>query len=104
MSKDKEKLFSKKNRTLLTDPLDDSNPITVQVLGVCSALAITVKLEPGVVMTLSVIFVRGPRERRRHLRHSRVECTTHAERHQPAAQPGSGDTPARRPGRADSGC
>ncbi|MEO2147472.1 MAG: NADH:ubiquinone reductase (Na(+)-transporting) subunit D, partial [Flavobacteriaceae bacterium] len=59
MSKDKEKLFSKKNRTLLTDPLDDSNPITVQVLGVCSALAITVKLEPAVVMTLSVIFVMG---------------------------------------------
>ena len=59
MSKDKEKLFSKKNRTLLTDPLDDTNPITVQVLGVCSALAITVKLEPAVVMTLSVIFVMG---------------------------------------------
>jgi Na+-transporting NADH:ubiquinone oxidoreductase subunit D len=59
MSKDKEKLFSKKNRTLLTDPLDDNNPITVQVLGVCSALAITVKLEPAVVMTLSVIFVMG---------------------------------------------
>jgi Na+-transporting NADH:ubiquinone oxidoreductase subunit D len=59
MSKDKEKLFSKKNRALLTDPLDDSNPITVQVLGVCSALAITVKLEPAVVMTLSVIFVMG---------------------------------------------
>jgi Na+-transporting NADH:ubiquinone oxidoreductase subunit D len=39
--------------------LDDSNPITVQVLGVCSALAITVKLEPAVVMTLSVIFVMG---------------------------------------------
>ncbi len=59
MSKDKEKLFSKKNRALLTDPLDDSNPITVQVLGICSALAITVKLEPAVVMTLSVIFVMG---------------------------------------------
>ena len=59
MSKDKEKLFSKKNRTLLTDPLDDSNPITVQVLGVCSALAITVKLEPAVVMTLAVVFVMG---------------------------------------------
>ena len=59
MSKDKEKLFSKKNRTLLTDPLDDSNPITVQVLGICSALAITVKLEPAVVMTLSVVFVMG---------------------------------------------
>ena len=51
--------FSKKNRKLLTDPLDDNNPITVQVLGICSALAITVKLEPAVVMTLSVIFVMG---------------------------------------------
>ena len=58
-SKDKEKLFSKQNRALLTDPLDDNNPITVQVLGICSALAITVKLEPAVVMTLSVIFVMG---------------------------------------------
>ena len=57
MSKEKEPLFSKKNRALLTDPLDDDNPITVQVLGICSALAITVKLEPAVVMTLSVIFV-----------------------------------------------
>ena len=57
MSKEIEPLFSKKNRALLTDPLDDDNPITVQVLGICSALAITVKLEPAVVMTLSVIFV-----------------------------------------------
>ena len=57
MSKDKEPLFSKKNRALLTDPLDDDNPITVQVLGICSALAITVKLEPAVVMTVSEIFV-----------------------------------------------
>ena len=44
-------------RDRLRDPLDDNNPITVQVLGICSALAITVKLEPAVVMTLSVIFV-----------------------------------------------
>ena len=57
MNKEKEPLFSKKNRALLTDPLDDDNPITVQVLGICSALAITVKLEPAVVMTISVIFV-----------------------------------------------
>ena len=57
MSQDKEPLFSSKNLNLLKEPLDDSNPITVQVLGICSALAITVKLEPSVVMTLSVIFV-----------------------------------------------
>jgi Na+-transporting NADH:ubiquinone oxidoreductase subunit D len=55
----KEGLFSKKNRKLLTDPLDDNNPITVQVLGICSALAITVKLEPAIVMTLSVMAVMG---------------------------------------------
>ena len=57
INKKSEPLFSKKNRALLRDPLDDNNPITVQVLGICSALAITVKLEPAVVMTLSVIFV-----------------------------------------------
>ena len=39
------------------DPLDDNNPITVQVLGICSALAITVQLKPAIVMTMSVIFV-----------------------------------------------
>ncbi len=53
----KEPLFSKKNRKLLSDPFNDDNPITVQVLGICSALAITVKLQPAIVMTLSVIFV-----------------------------------------------
>ena len=42
---------------LLTDPINLNNPITVQILGICSALAITVKLEPAVVMSLSVIFV-----------------------------------------------
>jgi len=42
---------------LLSDPLDDNNPITVQVLGICSALAITVQLKPAIVMTMSVIFV-----------------------------------------------
>lgn len=42
---------------LLTNPLNDSNPITVQVLGVCSALAVTAKLQPAVVMAVSVMFV-----------------------------------------------
>lgn len=55
--KESEPLFSKKNRKLITDPLNDNNPITVQVLGICSALAITVKLKPAVVMALSVLFV-----------------------------------------------
>ena len=53
----KESLFSKKNRKLLKDPLGDSNPITIQVLGICSALAITVQLQQAVIMSLSVLFV-----------------------------------------------
>jgi Na+-transporting NADH:ubiquinone oxidoreductase subunit D len=53
----KEPLFSAKNRRLITDPLDDNNPITVQVLGICSALAITVQLKPAVVMSISVVAV-----------------------------------------------
>ncbi len=42
---------------LLKDPLSDSNPITIQVLGICSALAITVQLQQAVIMSLSVLFV-----------------------------------------------
>lgn len=57
--KTREPLFSKKNRKLISDPFNDNNPITVQVLGICSALAITVKLEPAIVMSLSVMFVLG---------------------------------------------
>ncbi len=53
----KEPLFSAKNRRLLTTPLSKENPITIQVLGICSALAVTVKLEPAFVMTLSVVAV-----------------------------------------------
>ena len=52
-----EPLFSKKNKKLLTDPLNDSNPITVQVLGICSALAVTVQVKNAVVMSLSVVVV-----------------------------------------------
>jgi Na+-transporting NADH:ubiquinone oxidoreductase subunit D len=55
--KTKEPLFSAKNRKLLTIPLNKENPITIQVLGICSALAITVKLEPAVVMSISVMAV-----------------------------------------------
>jgi len=46
-----------KLKKLLTDPININNPITIQVLGICSALAITVKLEPAVVMSISVLFV-----------------------------------------------
>ncbi|WP_338378401.1 NADH:ubiquinone reductase (Na(+)-transporting) subunit D [uncultured Flavobacterium sp.] len=54
-----EPLFSKKNMGLLKDPLTDNNPVTVQVLGICSALAITAELKASVIMGLSVIFVLG---------------------------------------------
>ncbi len=46
-----------KNLKLLTDPLNINNPITVQILGICSALAVTVKMKPAFVMALSVMFV-----------------------------------------------
>jgi Na+-transporting NADH:ubiquinone oxidoreductase subunit D len=54
---EKEPMFSAKNLKLLTGPLDQNNPITVQVLGICSALAVTVKLKPALVMALSVTIV-----------------------------------------------
>lgn len=54
-----EPLFSKKNRKLVSDPLSDNNPITIQVLGICSALAITVQVEQAVVMSAAVFFVLG---------------------------------------------
>ena len=53
----KEPLFSPKNKRLLYDPLNDNNPITVQVLGICSALAVTVKMQPSIVMALAVMVV-----------------------------------------------
>ena len=53
----KEGLFSKKNLAIIKDPLDDSNPVTVQVLGICSALAVTVQVKPAIIMSLGVIFV-----------------------------------------------
>ncbi len=53
----KSNLLSKRTKQLLSDPLDDNNPITVQVLGICSALAITVQLKPAIVMALSVLVV-----------------------------------------------
>lgn len=55
----KEPLFGKKERLLLTDPLNDNNPITVQVLGICSALAVTAQVVPSLVISVAVIFVAG---------------------------------------------
>jgi Na+-transporting NADH:ubiquinone oxidoreductase subunit D len=53
----REGLFSKKNRKILRDPLDEINPITVQILGVCSALAVTVQVKPAIIMALGVTVV-----------------------------------------------
>lgn len=53
----KEGLFSKKNVQVLRDPLDDTNPVTVQILGVCSALAVTVQMKPAIIMALGVTVV-----------------------------------------------
>jgi Na+-transporting NADH:ubiquinone oxidoreductase subunit D len=54
---EKEPLFSPKNKKLLTSPINLNNPITVQVLGICSALAVTAKLKPAFVMAVSVVVV-----------------------------------------------
>ncbi len=52
-------LLTKKDASLITDPLADNNPITIQVLGICSALAITAELKASIVMAISVLFVLG---------------------------------------------
>ena len=51
------KLFSAENRAALTGPLNLNNPVAVQVLGICSALAVTSQLEPAIVMGLSVTII-----------------------------------------------
>ena len=50
-------LFSKENKEIFSSPLNLNNPVTVQVLGICSALAVTVQLEPAIVMGLSVTVI-----------------------------------------------
>ncbi|AFM04810.1 NADH:ubiquinone oxidoreductase, Na(+)-translocating, D subunit [Bernardetia litoralis DSM 6794] len=57
VKKKSEDFFSKRRRRLVADPLDDSNPITVQVLGICSALAVTAKIAPTLVMATAVMIV-----------------------------------------------
>src|SRR6056300_1512183 len=52
-------LLSKKDTKLILDPLADNNPITIQVLGICSALAITAELKASIVMSIAVLFVLG---------------------------------------------
>lgn len=55
--KSSEDLLSKRRKKLISDPLNEDNPISVQVLGICSALAVTVKMEPTLIMSISVVFV-----------------------------------------------
>lgn len=55
--KKSEPLFSKKNKKLVSNPLDIDNPITVQVLGICSALAVTTQMKPAFIMALSLTVV-----------------------------------------------
>lgn len=50
-------LFSKKDKEIFFNPLSKNNPITIQVLGICSALAVTAQLEPALVMGLSVVVI-----------------------------------------------
>ncbi|AWW31459.1 NADH:ubiquinone reductase (Na(+)-transporting) subunit D [Echinicola strongylocentroti] len=57
IKKPAEALLSKRRKKLISDPLVDDNPITIQVLGICSALAVTTQMKPTLVMALSVIFV-----------------------------------------------
>lgn len=51
------KLFSKQSKDAFTQPLNKNNPVAVQVLGICSALAVTAQLEPAIVMGLSVTVI-----------------------------------------------
>lgn len=55
--KPSEGLFSKRRKKFINDPLSDDNPITVQVLGICSALAVTTQMKPTLIMAISVTLV-----------------------------------------------
>lgn len=57
IKKDSEALLSKRRKRIVSDPLSDDNPITIQVLGICSALAVTTQMKPTMVMSIAVIFV-----------------------------------------------
>jgi Na+-transporting NADH:ubiquinone oxidoreductase subunit D len=80
--KEQESFFSKKNRKLITDPFLDNNPITVQVLGVCSALAVTSKLDKAIVMAIAVTAVVALSNftisllRKNHSASNKNDCTT----------------------------
>lgn len=58
-AKPKTKLIGKKEREAIVDPLWDNNPITLQVLGICSALAVTSSMQPALVMSMCVVVILG---------------------------------------------
>ena len=51
------KLFSKQNKSVFLAPLNSNNPVLIQVLGICSALAVTTQLKPAIVMGLAVTVI-----------------------------------------------
>ena len=50
-------LFSTESKKIINDPINVNNPISLQVLGICSALAVTIRLDQAIIMTLAVLFV-----------------------------------------------
>ncbi len=50
-------LFNAESKKIINDPINVNNPISLQVLGICSALAVTIRLDQAIIMTLAVIFV-----------------------------------------------
>ena len=53
-------LFNSESKKIINDPINVNNPISLQVLGICSALAVTIRLDQAIIMTLAVIFVLCP--------------------------------------------
>ncbi len=62
-------MLSKKNKEALFNPLSKDNPVLVQILGICSALAVTASLEPAIVMGISVICVLAQDHSHQHPHH-----------------------------------
>ena len=50
-------IFNSESKKIISDPLSINNPISLQVLGICSALAVTIRLDQAIIMTIAVIFV-----------------------------------------------
>ena len=50
-------LFNSESKKIISDPINVNNPISLQVLGICSALAVTIRVDQAIIMSLAVIFV-----------------------------------------------